>query len=110
MNNYQINPTIDLQSSTGFYIPTTLFDAFVELEKMLPPELLSEIQFSADTIAYHFTIGLWIRNNWGLWSDSFLAQSLKAQGFGDTPDDQSGFILESFQQHLKQTKIFLKSC
>jgi hypothetical protein len=54
-------------------IPPTLAAAHTELERLLPPETLAEIDAMSsekDMIKFHFSWGLNIRNGWGLWADS----------------------------------------
>jgi hypothetical protein len=45
-------------------------------------------------VRFHFTAGLAMRNGWGLWTNSPLAQHLKSFGI-QHPDDMSGAILET---------------
>ena len=49
----------------------------------------------------HFGLGMWLRNNWGLWGgDSCpLPAYFRAHGI-QHPDDMSGLILECYVQHL----------
>jgi len=55
---------------------------------------------------YHMSMGLWMRNNWGLWKGSRLAKWFNAQGIIH-PDDMSGIILTSFWRHLNNKPIGL---
>lgn len=66
-------------------IPTTIEEAYQGFDKMLADDPKAEADFmglkrAEDVIQYHTGFGRWIRNNWGLWYDSALAQVLKAQG------------------------------
>jgi hypothetical protein len=63
---YKLNPTLDANSPTGVYIPKDLEDCMKELEKTLPTELKHEIMQESNTLKYHLSLGMWIRNNWGL--------------------------------------------
>ena len=79
-------------------IPPTLAEAHAELERMLSPQLLAEIDAmpsEGDMIQYHMSLGLTIRNGWGLWADSPLAKHMQELGFTD-PDAMSGVILGTF--------------
>ena len=79
-------------------IPTTLSEAHVELERLLSPEELAEIDAMPsedDMIEYHFSLGLNIRNGWGLWRGSPLAEHMRELGFTD-PDIMSSVILQTF--------------
>jgi len=51
-----------------------------------------------DMIALHFSTGLWLRNNWGLWAGSPLATYFNGLGIRH-PDDMSGIILTSYWRH-----------
>ena len=78
--------------------PTTLAEAHAELERVLPAETLAEIDgmtSECEMVRYHFSLGLSIRNGWGLWHDSPLARYMQQLGFTH-PDDMSGVILETF--------------
>jgi len=78
--------------------PTTLAEAHERLEQMLSAETLAEIDAMAsegDMIKYHFSLGLNIRNGWGLWGDAPLAKQMRDLGF-EHPDTMSGVILNTF--------------
>ncbi|HEU5289504.1 MAG TPA: DUF6794 domain-containing protein, partial [Cyclobacteriaceae bacterium] len=47
----------------------------------------------------HFGFGMWMRNNWGLWTNSELKKTLIDSGFVH-PDDMSTAILKSYHRHL----------
>jgi hypothetical protein len=76
-------PPPEPNSPHEFYIPKDLEDCFVELKKMLPPDLLNDIRNRPldDVLKkYHLNLGMWLRNNWGLWSGSRLADYFKQKG------------------------------
>ncbi len=79
--------------------PATLDAAFVCLDA----HWTSRDEFRAlaydDIIMAHFGVGMWMRNNWGLWGGGPLAQHFNAQGI-QHPDDMSGIILTSYWLHL----------
>ena len=78
--------------------PTTLTEAHTALERMLSPEELAKIDAMPSEdgmITYHMSLGLTIRNGWGLWAGSPLAKHMEELGFV-VPDDMSGVILETF--------------
>lgn len=106
---YKINPTKDETSPSGIYIPKNLNDCFKELEKMLSPELVKEMQTGteADMVKYHHSLGMWIRNNWGLWGNSRLKKYFNDLGLRH-PDDMSGTILISFWRNFNNKPIKLK--
>jgi hypothetical protein len=91
------------------YIPKDLDDCFVQMKKLLKPEDVEKMKSGTedDMIQYHFGLGMWIRNNWGLWGGSRLAKWFNGQGIYH-PDDMSGIILDSFWRHLNQKPIRLE--
>jgi hypothetical protein len=101
-----LKPTKDASSPTGVYIPIDLEDCFLELEKMLPPDFIERIKKKKESemINYHLTLGVWIRNNWGLWKGSRLKDFFKKHDVRH-PDDMSGIILTSFWRHLNGQPI-----
>jgi hypothetical protein len=79
-------------------VPATLAEAHTALERMLSPQTLAEIDAMPsenEMIKYHFSLGLNIRNGWGLWAGSPLAKYMQGLGFTH-PDNMSGVILETF--------------
>lgn len=106
---YKVSPTVDADSSTKVYIPKDLEDCFKELKKMLSPELIKEMKSGTedDMIKYHRGLGMWMRNNWGLWSDSRLKKYFNELEIYH-PDDMSGIILDSFWRHLNNKPIRLE--
>lgn len=83
------------------YVPKTLNECFAQLNAELDPKMIKKIkEGSEENLAqYHFGLGMSIRNRWGLWAHSPLAQSLAAMG-AQHPDDMSGIIIESYWRHL----------
>lgn len=97
----KIDATKDEKSPTGVYIPQDLENCFKELSKMLPAKEVEKIKSGPekDMINYHFGLGTWMRNNWGLWSGSRLREYFNKLGLAH-PDDMSSVILKSFWRHL----------
>lgn len=91
------------------YIPKDLDDCFVQLKKLLKPEDIATMRSGTedDMIQYHHGLGMWMRNNWGLWGGSRLAKWFNSKGIMH-PDDMSGIILDSFWRHLNNKPIKLK--
>ncbi len=108
-SKYNISPTKDDNALYGVYIPIDLNDAFVELKKILSPELIEEMKNGSERemIRYHRGLGMWMRNNWGLWKGSGLSSYFNKLGI-DHPDDMSGIILNSFWRHLNGQPLELK--
>lgn len=97
-----------VQEKKELYIPKDLEDCFVQLKKMLDPSEIENIKAGTedDIIRYHFSLGMWMRNNWKLWGGSRLATWFNTQGI-EHPDDMSGIILDSFWRHINQKPIKL---
>lgn len=94
-------------SSETIYIPMDLPDCMRQLDSILTPEnkewILSveEKDFLART---HLALGMWIRNNWGLWAGSRLATYFDEQGIHH-PDDMSGVILRCYYHYIRGEKV-----
>jgi len=97
----KIDATKDKKSPTGVYVPTDLDDCFSEMKKMLPAETVEKMKAGPekDMIKYHFGLGTWMRNNWGLWGGSRLRDYFNKLGLHH-PDDMSSVVLYSFWRHL----------
>ena len=77
------------------YIPKDLENCFTELDRTLTDVNKKEIaalKQKDDMVMYHMGLGMWIRNNWGLWGGSRLQQYFIQHGVSH-PDDMSGIIL-----------------
>jgi len=64
---YYISKT-EKDSLNGVYIPKDLQDCFIQLDKTLSEKNKTEIKNlkdKAETINYHHSLGMWLRNNWG---------------------------------------------
>ncbi len=64
------------ESINGVYIPKNIQDCFLELDKFLKEDdirFIKEQKSSSDVEwKLHMGLGLYIRNNWGLWVGSRL--------------------------------------
>ena len=86
-------------------IPQTKQEAFAQLDEMLSEEEKSEL-VKGDAIEYHFSLGMWIRNNW-IYGQSEedvnrLAKAFRADSFIFDPDGVSGKIIETYQRYLRR--------
>jgi hypothetical protein len=85
------------------YKPKTLDEAVSQLEKIHDDSTkgkirtMTEDEFSANS---YFGMGMWIRNNWGLWKGGALPDYFNSKGIFH-PDDMSGIILTSYYRQLK---------
>lgn len=104
----KFNQTAD--SINGIYIPKDLEDCFSQLNSFwndsvkLSIKTMKEDEFVAES---HFGIGMWMRNNWGLWSSSRLS-SYFSDLYVFHPDDMSGIILRSYHRKLNNREIKLE--
>jgi hypothetical protein len=107
--SFELTPTPDPESPSGFLIPGDLDEAFAELDRMLPAEIVEEMRTGTedDMVVYHFGLGMWMRNNWGLWGGSKLEEHLTALGL-EHPDDMSAVILESYWRKLNSKPLALE--
>ncbi|MFA9212625.1 MAG: DUF6794 domain-containing protein [Candidatus Methylacidiphilales bacterium] len=85
------------------YKPKNLDEAVFQLEKIfhdttkLKIMAMTEGQFISN---FHFSLGIWIRNNWELWKGGELSKYFNSIGIFH-PDDMSGIIMTSYYRHLK---------
>lgn len=104
----KINQTAD--SINGIYIPKDLEDCFSQLNSFwndsvkLSIKTMNEGDFVAES---HFGIGMWMRNNWGLWSSSRLSSYFSSL-YVFHPDDMSGIILRSYHRKLNNKDLKLE--
>ena len=95
-------------SINGIYIPRNIGECMTELDKHISDSLKTVLlEGGYSSIDLHFSLGMWIRNNFGLWRDSRLAHYLRNNGpcsdRMDEPDDMSDYILSEYLGHLKVT-------
>ena len=87
-------------------IPKTKQEAFDQLDRMLTKEEMEKMMSVGDTIEYHFTLGLWIRNNWIYEQDeedvNRLAKAFRIEFIVFDPDSLSEKIIESYQKYVKR--------
>jgi hypothetical protein len=91
----------------GVYIPTDLHDCFVQLDKILSEKDRSEIKCLKnrdETIKYHHELGMWLRNNWGLWGGSRL-QIYFLDKKVSHPDNMSALVLEFYYDWLNNKNL-----
>ena len=88
------------------WTPRTLAQCFIVLDKELPADTLQRMRTisEADMIEYHFGLGTWMRDSWGLWSGGPLYSYFRQMGL-EHPDDMSGVILTSFWRHLHGKRL-----
>ena len=86
-------------------IPQTKNEAFAQLDEMLSEEDKRELAKS-DAIKYHFSLGMWIRNNWIYEQKEEdvkrLAKAFRTEMLFFEADDLSMKIIEYYQRYLKR--------
>ena len=86
-------------------IPQTKNEAFTQLDAMLSEKDKSELAKS-DAIEYHFSLGMWIRNNWiygqGEEDVKLLAKAFRTEMLFFEADNLSMKIIEYYQRYLKR--------
>ena len=88
-------------------LPSNKKECFAQLDEMLREADKKAIVEAEDLFEFHFTLGLWIRNNWLYDRNEEELESLSKAFSIDVPyfaaDDLSSEILEAYQKHLKRT-------
>lgn len=122
--DYSVCDSID-----GIYIPKDLDDCILQLEKIHTDSIKQQIQemTSTDfTTGAHMGLGMWMRNEWGLWRGSRLSLYFRNRAeerakneklkYSVPPhvDNMSGAILSYYYMHLinkdLNIDIILKKC
>ena len=99
----------DSLTTTGDYIPADLDDALRVLQARLSPTEVAYIRDSVteSMVSYHMTVGMGLRNGWGLWAGSRLTKYFNRVGIFH-PDDMSGIILTSLWRRVHQQPLRLE--
>ena len=86
----------------GYPVPATFDLALEALDHQLTTVQKSGVRCAGANVAIvsHFGLGLWIRNEWGLYESPPLAKDMAARGF-ITPDDMSAAIVDSYARKLR---------
>ena len=86
-------------------IPQTKNEAFAQLDSLLSEEEKSEL-VKGDPIEFHFSLGMWIRNNWIYQQEEEdvkrLAKAFRTDLLFFEADELSGKIIEYYQRYLKR--------
>lgn len=89
------------QERDKVYIPKNLADCHRTLDTLLSDSTqqrilsMTEKEFKSGA---HFGLGMWMRNNWGLWRGSRLQYYFEKKGLYH-PDDMSGLILTTYWRY-----------
>ena len=89
-------------------IPKTKNEAFAQLDEMLSEKDKNAIM-NGDPIEFHFSLGMWIRNNWIYEQDEEdvkrLAKAFRTEMLFLEADDLSMKIIEYYQRYLKRKEL-----
>lgn len=92
----------DKDTIDGIYIPINMEDCFNSLNLLLSKadiDTIKSLPNREETIMYHHSLGMWIRNNWGLWKGSRLQRYFINRKITH-PDSMSSTILEFYYDWL----------
>lgn len=91
--------------------PNDLKESFEYLDKMFDDTTkYTYMTLPSDVVSgnlYSFGLGMWIRNNWGLWGNSDLKKSFVEKGISH-PDIISGIIFSEYYNYLNHNPYELK--
>jgi hypothetical protein len=86
-------------------IPKTKKEAFAQLDTMLSEEDKSAIM-NGNPFEFHFSLGMWIRNNWIYGQEEEdvkrLAKAFRTEMLFFEADSLSEKIIEYYQRYLKR--------
>ena len=95
------NAKCRIDSSEGVYIPKNLKESHLVLDTMLSDSSKILIANGEES---HFGLGMYLRNNWGLWNGGRLKCYFEHQGIKH-PDHMSGMIIHTYSMKLNNNKI-----
>ena len=93
----------NVEKMGGVYIPKDVEDAIRVLDTRFSEEEKDNLRKVESGLDLHFGLGMWMRNNWGLWAGSRLADYMGRCGFWH-PDNMSSYIISAYLTHLKGKK------
>jgi hypothetical protein len=90
---------------TGFYVPLNQDDAVKELLEILPKPAIEDIKIIGldEMQSYQYSLGLQMRNNWGLFKGSRLGQYFGNRNIKQ-PDEMTASILAALWRDVHQSK------
>ena len=91
-------------------IPTTLDEALLALDKLLSQEDRDRFLRGEETpdelvSIVHHSLGRYLRNEWGLWRDSVLAQHMRDVHNTPHPDDMTHVIIVAYCRQMVRTRF-----
>ncbi len=91
-------------------LPAPVADAFRHLDREVPAEDRDTLRATppAEMVRYHMGLGMYVRNELGLWRGGPLQDWFRANGV-QHPDDMSGLLLEAYGLYLRGAPVNLDS-
>ncbi len=91
-------------------VPAALVPVFQTLDTLLSTDQRALLRRTLpdDSFRYHFPLGMWIRNEFGLWGGGPLRDSLVAVGL-EHPDTMSDVVLKAYGLYLREEPIDLRA-
>ena len=86
--------------------PPELRPVFRALDTLLTAGARDTLRrISSDSLwLYHMSLGMYVRNEFGLWRGGPLADALRARGLRH-PDDMSGVVVDAYRQFLRRERV-----
>lgn len=94
----------------GVYIPADLAESFSELNKLTSKDSRNKFKTQPEKNIHrklYFSLGRWIRYNWGFREGSRLTAKLNRFGVYH-PDDMSEMIIRAYHRYLNKKDLELK--
>ena len=94
----------------GVYIPKNLGDAHARLNRLISPEARQKFKNMTEDEVRHklfFSLGRWIRFNWGFYEGSRLSHRLRKLGVYH-PDDMAEFIMITYHRKMQRKELNAK--
>ena len=90
-------------------VPSTVEEAFELLDAILDTNGKREEFIQQGPLAYHFGLGMWMRNNWGLWAGtSPLFRILRDDYCVRHVDGMSALILDQYWRRIQKKPLQLE--
>lgn len=91
-------------------VPEPIADAFRHLDREVPAEDRDTLRATppGEMVRYHMGLGMYVRNELGLWRGGPLQDWFRAKGVRH-PDDMSGVLLEAYGLYLRGAPVNLDS-
>jgi hypothetical protein len=107
------SPDAEIQPATVSALaelPPVVADAFRRLDRELPSETRDSLRAAppGGMWRYHHSIGMYVRNEYGLWQGGPLQDYFRAKGLRH-PDDMSGVLLEGYGLYLRGARVKVDS-